>query len=504
MGILHWDGQEVKPKILKRMADTLIHRGPDEQGFFFNKKPEGNEISADAFWYQSSSYRYGKPVAAAGLAHRRLSIIDLPSGRQPLSNEDGMVWIVFNGEIYNFKELRAILTKCGHCFKTNSDTEVIIHAYEEWGTNCLHQLNGMFAFAIWDQRQELLFLGRDRIGKKPLYYHASDGKFLFGSELKALLAYPGVETQIDLTAVADYFKYLYIPDPKSIFAGINKLSPAHFLVATKRSVVIKQYWDVHFEGTSHINESVLADQLFDLLGQAVRDRMVADVPLGAFLSGGIDSSGVVALMSRQSEQPIVTCSIGFDDPEHDESRYAAQVAHYLGTSHHEFFVRENFLDTVRRIPFMFDEPFADASALPTYYVCKMARQRVTVALSGDGGDETFAGYDKYLKDAIEQLVSRFVPIPFLYLINKACIGRSNLQRKGRTLTSQALRDPDRAFYETNTIITDRELDNLFQPEIRNQIKGYDPSQFTRQFFNSINTDDRLTRILYTDLKTSLP
>lgn len=400
---------------------------------------------------------------------------------------------------------RRIAQRIAHCFTDACiaqdclRSEVIVHAYEEWGVDCLPRLNGMFAFALWDGRQESLFLARDRIGKKPLYYQARDATFLFGSELKALLAHPGVGTCIDLTAVVDYFKYLYVPDPKTIFEGIRKLLPAHYLLARKGNVTIKQYWGVRFDSTTAASESELVDELSDLLEQAVRDRMVTDVPLGAFLSGGIDSSGVVAFMACQSAQPVVACTIGFDDPDHDESRYAAQVAHYLGTSHHEFSIQANFLDAVRRFPAMFDEPFADASALPTYHLCRMARQQVTVALTGDGGDENFGGYDKYVKDAIEQFLGGIVPDPLLGMMNRTCIGRGVLQQRVRTLTAQARRSPAQAFYETNTLIADQELESLLEPEIARRIKGYDPSEYMGQFFNSIDTDDHLTRMLSTPI-----
>lgn len=494
-GVVHWDGRDVEPRVLEGMATTLVHRGPDEHGFYFNRKMPAAGIE---------KREHTRARSSVGLAHRRLSIIDLSTGQQPLCNEDGTVWIVFNGEIYNFLQLKSELVERGHQFRTNSDTEAIVHAYEEWGAKCLPRLNGMFAFAIWDTRQEQLFLARDRIGKKPLYYYSGNDTLIFGSELKAMLAYPGLETQLDPTAVADYFKYLYVPDPKTIFTGIFKLPPAHYLVASRGKTTIEEYWDVRFEDSPAASDSELEEQLFDLLEHAVRDRLMAEVPLGAFLSGGVDSSGVVALMARHSAQSVLTCSIGFDDPEHDESRHAAEVAGYLGTQHSEYFVRDNFLDTIRRLPAMFDEPFADSSAVPTFHVCRMARQKVTVALSGDGGDETFGGYDKYVKDTIERLCGRFVPALILRSLNAACGGRSHMQRRARTLTAQALRSPDRAYYESNTFISDRDLDNLLSPELGRQIKGYDPFPHLGKFFNKDGPKNHLSRMLYTDLKTYLP
>jgi asparagine synthase (glutamine-hydrolysing) len=493
-GIAHWDGRPIDAAVLKHMADALVHRGPDEEGLYLNGPAAASQRS-----------RGGPPSGASvGLAHRRLSIIDLATGQQPLANEDQSVWIVFNGEIYNFAQLRGELSSRGFRFRTSSDTEVIVHAYEEWGEGCLSHLNGMFAFCIWDDRRQQLFLARDRIGKKPLYYHTSGNTLVFGSELKALRVHPGVATRLDPTAVADYFKYLYIPDPKSIFAGVSKLLPGHYLIAGKGGSRIHEYWDVPFHEPGSRTQASLEDELLGLLEQAVRERMVAEVPLGAFLSGGIDSSGIVALMAELSRQPVITCSIGFPDPRHDESRFAAEVARALGTDHTEYFVRDGFMQTVRQLPAMFDEPFADASAVPTYFVCRMARQRVTVALSGDGGDEAFAGYEKYVKDRIEQRCGQLLPRFLLHAIHQASGGGGRLRAKARTLTAQAMRSPARAFYQTNTFITDRQLRDLLAPWLRSGIQGYDPSEYTTRFFERLPGADHLTRMLYTDLKTYLP
>lgn len=479
-GIAYWDGRPIERQLLKRMADMLVHRGPDEEGLYLSRG------------------------ASVGLAHRRLAIIDLSSGQQPLSNDDESIWIVFNGEIYNFQSLQQELISRGHRFRTRSDTEVIVHAYEEWGERCVTRLNGMFAFCIWDERLQQLFIARDRIGKKPLYYHASATSFEFGSELKALLTCPGIDTTPDPTAIADYFKYLYIPDPKSIFAAVRKLPPGHYLLAHRGGVTVREYWDVRFHDSVPRSQQALEDELFALLERAVRERMLAEVPLGAFLSGGVDSSGIVALMTRESRHPVITCSIGFDDREHDESRFAADVAGMLRTDHREYVVSSGFLDAVRRLPVMFDEPFADASAVPTYFVCKMARQRVTVALSGDGGDEAFAGYDRYVKDRIEQQCGRLLPATLLKAIHYASAGGGSLRAKARTLTAQALRTPARAFYESHTFISDSDLRQLLAPWLTRSIRDYDPSGYTNRFFHRLPTDDHLTRMLYTDLKTYLP
>jgi asparagine synthase (glutamine-hydrolysing) len=479
-GFAHWDGRPVERDILKRMADSLVHRGPDEQGLYVSPHSPGCNV---------------------GLGHRRLAIIDLASGQQPLSNEDGTVWIVFNGEIYNFTPLQRELAARGHRFNTHSDTEVIVHAYEEWGEECLSRLNGMFAFCIWDERRQRLFIARDRIGKKPLYYHATPQRFVFGSELKAVLAYPGIDTRPDATAIADYFKFLYVPDPKSIYRAIRKLPPAHYLIADRSGVQVREYWDVPIRETPLRSESDLEEELFDLLQRAVSERLMSEVPLGAFLSGGVDSSGVVALMAKGSPRPVITCSIGFDDPDHDESHYAAEVARILHTDHSEYFVNGSFIETVRRIPAMFDEPFADGSAVPTFYVCQMARQRVTVALSGDGGDEAFAGYDKYVKDGIERQVACLVPDFLLQAVRAASGGGGTLRRKAYTLADQALRSPEQAFYRSNSFIRDADLQRLLAPSVAAELSAYDPSPHITRYFKNPAADDHLTRM---DMKTYLP
>lgn len=497
-GIAHWDGRPIDHSVLKRMADSLVHRGPDEEGLYRNAAARMGE-SADV---AAPGAQHGH-AASVGLAHRRLSIIDLSSGQQPLSNAEGSVWTVFNGEIYNFQALRQELIGLGHRFRTRSDTEVIVHAYEEWAEKCLSRLNGMFAFCIWDERRKRLFIARDRLGKKPLYYHATATSFAFASELKSILSLPRLEVTLDPTAVADYFKYLYVPDPKSIYSEIRKLPPGHFLLADASGVSIREYWDVAFSAGTRGSDAELEDELFDLVDTAVRERMVAEVPLGAFLSGGVDSSGIVALMTRHSTHPVVTCSIGFDDPAHDESHFASEVARMLGTDHSEHFVDSGFADVVRSLPAIFDEPFADASAVPTYFVCKMARRRVTVALSGDGGDESFAGYDKYVKDRIERQVGSVVPRFLLEAIRRASIGSGSLPRKARTLTSQALREPARAFYESNTFIRDADLRSLLTPPLGELLEGYDPAEYIIGFFRRPGVDDHLSRMLYTDIKTYL-
>jgi asparagine synthase (glutamine-hydrolysing) len=361
---------------LPKATSSMTHRGPDDAGLFFD------------------------PESGVGLGHRRLSVIDLSvAGRQPMASDDGMVQIVYNGEVYNFKEIRRTLEGTGHRFRTETDTEVILEAYREWGMDCLTRFVGMFAFAVWDRRIGTLFLARDRIGIKPLYYYHADGMFLFASELKALMAFQGFPKEIDADAVPIFLHYQYIPAPRTIFRNTYKLLPGHYLIYGDEDLKEWAYWTLPmaagekgFEG----DEAEAVDELDRVLGEAVSCRLISDVPLGALLSGGIDSSIVAALMQKTSSAPVRTFSIGFREPGYDEAPWAAEVAKHLGAEHTEFYVTpREALDVIPRLPEIYDEPFADASAVPTCLVSRLARTRVTVALSGDGGDEQFAGYVRY-------------------------------------------------------------------------------------------------------------
>jgi asparagine synthase (glutamine-hydrolysing) len=377
----------VEPAEIVAMRDTMITRGPDAAG-----------VHVDRF---------------AGLGHRRLSIIDLEASIQPMSNADGRIWIVYNGEVYNFAELRASLAARGHHFRTAGDTEVIIHLYEEYGEECVKHLRGMFAFGIWDARSDTLFLARDRIGIKPLYYALSDESLIFGSELKALMADPHFRgsREIDPDAVNSYLSFLCVPDPISIYRGVRKLPAGHTLTLHGGRATLRRYWDVTFRDEGGVREEEWEERLLELLREAVRIRLVADVPLGAFLSGGIDSSTVVALMAGLMSQPVKTFSIGFSERAFDETSDARLVAAHLGTDHTELILSPSSARSV--IPALlahFDEPFADSSAIPTYYVSKLAREQVTVVLSGDGGDELFGGYPwRQVRPSYQRVLSR---LPF--------------------------------------------------------------------------------------------
>ncbi|HVF26954.1 MAG TPA: asparagine synthase (glutamine-hydrolyzing), partial [Pyrinomonadaceae bacterium] len=362
--------------VLDRMCRVIAHRGPDDQGTLV------------------------KDGVALGM--RRLSIIDVAGGHQPISGCDGAVTIVFNGEIYNYRELQRDLEARGHRFQTHSDTEAIVHAYEEYGAACVERLRGMFAFAMWDARTRNLFIARDRVGKKPLHYTTTPGgTFVFGSELKSLLAHPEVHAEINPEALDAYLTFGYVPDPLSIFSGIHKLPPGHHLSFADGRIRVERYWDFTYAATEsdeRRSEEDYLDELRALIDEAVRVRLISEVPLGAFLSGGVDSSTVVAFMARHLEQPVKTFSIGFHEDSYNELKYARVAAKHFGTDHHEFVVTPDICQIVDELAWHFDEPFADSSAIPTYMVSKLAREYVTVVLSGDGGDELFAGYTRYVTD----------------------------------------------------------------------------------------------------------
>lgn len=372
VGVINRDGRNVDAGLLKAMTDTLRHRGPDGDGY----------------------HRFGN----VGFGHRRLSIIDVETGRQPMSNEDGTVWVTFNGEIYNFRDLRKDLEKRGHVFRTHSDTEVLVHGYEEWGAAMLPRLRGMFAFGVFDQKSGCLLLARDHFGIKPLVYYDGGDKFVFASEIKAITRDPSIARAIDEEALADYFEMGYVPAPRTILRGVHKLLPGHFItvdVRQNRPVRQQPYWRLEYGETTPISEADAITRLDELLADAVRSQLVSDVPLGAALSGGIDSSTVVSMMARQSPGRTKTFSVGFREERFSEVEYARAVAEANNTDHHEHIAEAAIEELLPRLVYHFDEPFADASAVPTYYLCRMARQNVTVCLSGDGGDELFAGYDRY-------------------------------------------------------------------------------------------------------------
>ena len=478
--------QDYDRELLSRLNDSQFHRGPDEGGLHLEP--------------------------GVGLGHRRLSIIDLSSGQQPLFNEDGSVVVIFNGEIYNFQELVPELTAKGHIFRTHSDTEVIVHAWEEWGEACVERFRGMFAFALWDRKQETLFIVRDRFGVKPLFYaELADGTLIFGSELKALTAHPQFQRKLDPLAVEEYFAFGYIAEPRSIYQNCFKLNPGHTLTIKRGQPLPqqRQYWDMPFKSVGKISEQEAQEELMRRLHEAVKIRMVSEVPLGAFLSGGVDSSAVVALMAQSSDEPVNTCSISFGDPKFNESAFAQQVADRYHTRHHVEQVEPNDFPLIDKLAGMYDEPYADSSALPTFRVCELARKRVTVALSGDGGDEHLAGYRRYRMHLMEEKLRERLPLGMRRALFGS-LGRlypkadwaPRVFRAKSTFESLA-RDSVEAYFHSISIFRDSMRRSLFSPQFRQQLNGYQAVEVMRRHAANSPTDHPLSLIQYLDMKTYL-
>lgn len=506
-GIFQRDGAPVDRDVLVRMTATLVHRGPDEQGFVI--LPADADPGSDPRRDDGSRGSLGGAAGPVGLGHRRLSIIDLSAGQQPLCNEDGSIWVTFNGEIYNFQELTAELEQRGHRFRTHCDTEAIVHAYEEWGTRAVERFRGMFAFAVWDRRKRRMWLARDRVGKKPLYYLDDPTRFLFGSEIKAILQAPGVDREIDLTSLSDYLSLLYVPGEKTIFRSIRKLPAAHHAVVTDAGVDVRPYWDLPFEPSHEVPEERLIEDMMEALEEATRLRMISEVPLGAFLSGGVDSSAIVAMMSQASDEPVLTNSISFSVAKYNEAKYARQVAELFGTRHHEMHVTPEAIPVIEQLAWNYDEPFADSSAVPTYYVSRTARENVTVSLSGDGGDENFAGYRRYYFDQRENQIRNLVPAGLgrglFGLLGRLYPKADYLPQifRGKAFLSNLARDPVDAYFFSVSALYDDHKDELFLPEVRRQLNGHRTLDRFRRIYDSAPAQDHLSRIQYLDIKTYL-
>jgi len=468
------------------MNASLLHRGPDAGGLHLEP--------------------------GLGLAHRRLSIIDLSTGQQPLYNEDGSVVVVFNGEIYNFQELVKDLAACGHASRTRSDTEAIVHAWEQWGEDCVTRFRGMFAFALWDRNRETLFLARDRLGVKPLYYaQLPSGPWIFGSELKALLVHPKLQREIDPLSVEDYFAFGYVPEPRTIFKGVFKLSPGCTLTLRRDRPTSQpvEYWDVPFKAATVQTEEEAGNELLARLRESVKLRLVSDVPLGAFLSGGVDSSAVVAMMAGLVREPVITCSISFGDPAFNESAYAESVAERYRTQHHVEQVDPDDFSLVDRLARLYDEPFADSSAIPTYRVCELARKNVTVALSGDGGDESFGGYSRYRwhvnEERVRSLLPRRLGRPMFGLLGQLYPRAEWAPRVLRAKsTLEALsRDSLSAYFHSVSFVHDGMRRKLFSDRFRRELQGYDAIEVLKRHASRAPSDHPLSLVQYLDFKTYL-
>ncbi len=477
---------DIDRAVLQRMNDSQVHRGPDEGSLHIEP--------------------------GLGLGHRRLSIIDIATGQQPLFNEDGSVVVVFNGEIYNYQQLIPELQALGHVFHTKSDTEVIVHAWESWGADCVKRFRGMFAFALWDRNQQTFFMARDRMGVKPMYYALlDDGSLLFGSELKSVLAHGGLRRDIDPHAVEEYFALGYVAEPRTIFKQAKKLPPAHTLVVRRGQPLAEpvEYWDVRFSLNNPISEADAQVELVERLKESVRLRMIAEVPLGAFLSGGVDSSAVVATMAGLSAEPVNTCSIAFDDPAFNESAFAQKVADRYHTNHRVETVKSDDFDLIDTLACLYDEPYADSSAIPTYRVCQLARKHVTVALSGDGADESLGGYRRYGLHLMEERMRAALPLS----IRKPLFGALGTlypkadwaprMFRAKSTFEGVARSSVEAYFHSMSFIREPLRSQLYSNSFKAELAGYSAQSVFDRHANRAGTDDPLALIQYLDLKTYL-
>ncbi|HUQ32939.1 MAG TPA: asparagine synthase (glutamine-hydrolyzing) [Pyrinomonadaceae bacterium] len=484
-GIVNGNGRAVDAEVLGRMCEAIRHRGPDGDGTYLN--------------------------SSVGLTMRRLAIIDIKGGQQPIHNADRTAWIVFNGEIYNYLELREKLEKLGHTFYTNCDTEAIVHAYDQWGAECPVHLRGMFAFAIWDTRTEELFLARDRVGKKPLLYALVNNQLIFGSEFKALLEHPDISREINPEAIHYYLSFMCVPAPLTAYRAIHKLEPGHSLRFTRTGEIkIERYWQLHFSPKVKMTEEEAGERAVEILREAVRVRLMSEVPLGAFLSGGVDSSAVVALMSEASSEPVKTFSIGFEEQDFSELHHARRVAEHVGADHHEFIVRPDAMEVLPTLVEHYGEPYADSSSIPTYYVSRETRRHVTVALNGDGGDECFAGYERY---AAMRLAERYRKLPAIMregvirqavnLLPSSDVRRSRVRSAKRFLHSASL-EPVERYLRWVSVFDRAAKDELYTDRFRGEMTAHDPASWLSPWFAEANGAGVVDASLLTDTMTYLP
>jgi len=484
-GVYDFGGESVDRKLLERMTSLLQHRGPDDKGFYV----DGN----------------------VGLGFRRLSIIDLVTGSQPIHNEDESIWIIFNGEIYNHLDVRKMLEEKGHRYYTKTDTETIVHAYEEYGRECVQHLNGMFAFALWDSKNKTLMLARDRMGIKPLYYLQDKQRIIFASELKSILEDPQVERKINLRALHDYLTYSYVPVPQTIFHGIKKLPQSSTLVCKEGKTEITKYWSINCKQDYSNTESYHCKKIRTMLQESVKMRLMSDVPLGAFLSGGIDSSIIVALMSEVSDD-VKTFSMGFGESSFNELEYARIVSNKFNTEHREFVVEPDAVELLPKLVWHFDEPFADSSAIPTFLVSQLARKFVTVCLSGDGGDELFVGYDRYkaakVADYYDKLPLIRTPVQSAvsWTLNRLPVSTANKSfvKMARRFVNALPLPREERYADWVTINTDEQKNGLYSSKLRAELSGMDSAGLLKQYYRENKTPDFVANTTYVDLMTYLP
>jgi asparagine synthase (glutamine-hydrolysing) len=482
-GAVNWrPNAPIDKSLLRYMNGLIAHRGPDDEGYYVDEH--------------------------AGLAMRRLSIIDLVTGNQPVTNEDKSVWLVFNGEIYNYKSIHDKLLSKGHRFKTKSDTEVIVHAYEEYGVNCPERFNGMFAYALWDRSRKLLLIARDHVGIKPLYYWTDGQEIVFGSELKCVIAHPSVPREIDFSALDQFLTLEYIPSPRTIFKDVKKLPAGHRLIFENGNLKIEQYWDVPFIDTPK-DEKTCVEMLTDLIDDSVNLQLMSDVPLGAFLSGGIDSSTVVAAMSQSSNSPVKTFSIGFDDATYNELPYARAVAARYNTEHHEEILEPDIATLAEKLVNQLDEPFGDFSIFPTYLVSKVAREKVKVVLSGDGGDELFGGYETYIAQDYDRLY-QWLPsrirrsyLPALMALVPPRPEKKGLINKTKRFVEGAALPSSLQHTRWMMFMTEADKSELYKPEFYTSLNGDSPSAVMERYFRRMAQADPLAQQQYVDIKTYL-
>lgn len=487
-GIIDHKGGLVNESMVKSMADKLSHRGPDDQGIY---------CSCES-------------TPAVALGHRRLSIIDLSrNGHQPMSNEDGSIWIILNGEIYNHKELRPELEKKGHKFISNTDTEVVVHLYEEYKEECVKYLRGMFAFAVWDANKKSLMLARDRAGKKPLLYYHDGEVFCFASEFASLLESGSVKKNINHVAISNYLTFGYIPAPSTIYRNVLKLPPAHILILRDNKVTLRRYWELDYSNKVKISEGEAADEVLRLLKEAVKIRLYSDVPLGAFLSGGIDSSAVVGLMSELAGDRVKTFSIGFEEKDYNELAYARNIAERFGTDHHELIVRPNAIKILPLLVERYGEPYADSSSIPTYYVCRETKRFVTVALNGDGGDELFAGYERYHAMLASEVYGRMPGLVrksmkfFVHALPDSADPKNNIRRLKRFFDGIDL-PPASRYVRWLGIFSEKLKKELYAESYASNPEGSDPISLIRRYLSDSSVPGLLDRLLMADTNIYLP